>query len=170
MRHPSLEVGAGAEILSKALRAIRRKRGMTAAQVADAMGMAVRTYEDFEGGRGSLTHDRIFAFADATDSDPFALILSPIFKSPAIGIDCADTKFLTIMMMHFEEFMEEQGGDVAYLEPPLIIGGFERVFKDLAATLSNRVTFLQNWLEQRTGVIGLATLRMRGIKRRRRRD
>jgi transcriptional regulator with XRE-family HTH domain len=166
MRHSSLEIGAGSEILSQALRAIRKKRGMTAVKVAEAMGMAVRTFEDFEAGRGPVTHDRIFAFADATDSDPFALILCPTFKSAALAIDCADTKLVMIMMMHLEEFVEREGGDITFLEPPLVIGGFERLFKELSATLENREAFLQNWLAQRTGTIGLSTLRLRGVKRR----
>lgn len=166
MPHSSLEVRSEGEALSSAMRAIRRRRGLTAAEVAQAMGMPLRTFEEFEAGRGPLTHDRIFAFADATDSDPFALLLCGLLKAPDLALDSADTKLVMIMMMHLEEFVEHHGGDIGYLEPPNIIGAFERVFKDLSARLEDREQFMQKWLEQRTGSIGLTALRRRGVKRR----
>lgn len=170
MKHLSLEIASGANILSQAMRAIRKKRGMTASEVAAAMEMPLRTFEEFEAGRGPLTHDRIFAFADATDSDPFALILSTSFGSPTFAVDCADTKLAMIMMMHLEEFAEREGSDIAYLEPPNLIGGFERLFKEFGAKLQDREAFLRNWLDNRTGSIGLAALRLRGVKRSQRKD
>lgn len=157
----SLEMGANVAIVSAALRGIRRKRGLTATEVAKRMGMARRTFEEFEGGRGPITHDRIFAFADATDSDPFALLLCPTFKHPTFAVDCADTKFMMIFMMHLEEFVDREGGDIVFLEPPTLIGGAERLFKDLSGTLAERGNFLEKWLAQRTGSIGLNALRQR---------
>jgi transcriptional regulator with XRE-family HTH domain len=165
MRH-SLEIASDTKIVSQALRAIRSKRGMTVKAIAADMGMASRTYEEFEGGRGPMTHERIFAFAEITDSDPFALLLCPTFKSAAFAVDCADTKLVLILMMQLQEFSEREAGDIVYLEPPHIIGGSERLFRELGATLSNKETFFHNWLENRTGSIGLAALRLRNAKRR----
>ena len=38
------------ELLSAAVKAVRKHRGMTTAEVASAMNMALRTYERFESG------------------------------------------------------------------------------------------------------------------------
>ena len=157
-------VGGGL-ILSRSLRAIRHKRSLSAQDVAAAMSMVYRTYEEFEGGRGPQTIERIFAFAEATDCDPYALILGPIFNLPDFAVDCADTKLCLIMMMHLRDFADNEGPDIAYLEPPHLIGGFARVFKEFRGTLEESERFLQNWLDDRTGFIGLKTLRLRGAVR-----
>lgn len=157
-------VGGGL-MLARSLRAIRQKRNLSAQDVAAAMNMAYRTYEEFEGGRGPQTIERIFAFAEATDCDPYALILGPLFDLPNFALDCADTKLCLIMMMHLRDFAADQGEDIAYLEPPHVIGGFARVFKELRGTLEESERFLQSWLNGRTGFIGLNTLRLRGAVR-----
>lgn len=166
MKHSSIEVDTGARILTHSLRAIRKKRGMTASAIAAALGMPLRTYQEFESGRGPLTHGRLFAFAEATDSDPFALLLGAIFAQPDLALECADTKFCMIMMIYFEEFARERGGDIAYLDPPNLAGGFDRLFKDFGAVLDDRERFLENWLANRTGSIGLGALRQRMVNRR----
>lgn len=157
-------VGGGL-MLARSLRAIRHKRNLPAQDVAAAMNMAYRTYEEFEGGRGPQTIERIFAFADATDCDPYALILGPLFDLPNFALDCADTKLCLIMMMHLREFAADEGEDIAYLEPPHVIGGFARAFKELGATLEDSERFLQKWLDEKTGFVGLKTLRLRGAVR-----
>jgi hypothetical protein len=84
-----------------------------------------------------------------------------MFQHPTFAVDCADTKLVMILMMHLEEFVDREGSDILYLEPPNLIGGSERLFKDLSGTLSERKNFLEKWFEQRTGAIGLAALRQR---------
>ncbi|MGJ3648193.1 helix-turn-helix domain-containing protein [Sphingomonas sp. GlSt437] len=170
MRHAFIEVDTGVRILTQSLRAIRKKRGLTAGETATALGMPLRTYQEFESGRGPLTHERLFAFAEATDSDPFALLLGALFRQPNLALDCADTKFCMIMMMYFEEFTADRGGDIAYLDPPNLAGGFDRLFKDLGARLDDRERFLENWLAGRKGSIGLGTLRQRMVNRGGRKD
>lgn len=170
MRHSSIEVDIGVRILTQSLRAIRKRRGMTAGAIAAALGMPLRTYQEFESGRGPLTLERLFAFAEVTDSDPFALMLGAIFGQADLAIDCADTKFCMIMMMYFEEFAGERCGDIAYLDPPNLAGGFDRLFKDLGARLDDRERFLENWLANRTGSIGLGALRQRMVNRSGRKD
>lgn len=165
MKHSPIEIDAGARILTHSLRAIRKKRGMTANDIAATLGMPLRTYQEFESGRGPLTHQRLFAFAEATDSDPFALLLGAVFGQADLAIDCADTKFCMIMMMYFEEFADERRGDIAYLDPPNLAGGFDRLFKELGAKLDDRERFLQNWLADRTGSISLSALRQRMVNR-----
>jgi hypothetical protein len=110
------------------------------------------------------------AFANATNADPFALILAVDFRSAQFAIDCADTKLAYILISHLRDFWEAEAGDIPYLEPTNIIGAAERLFGDLADKLSDSDTFLRNWMDKRTGWIGLTALGLRGIKRRRRKE
>lgn len=166
MPHAAAQVDVETRIVTNALRAIRKKRGLTASDLAAALGLPLRTYQEFESGRGPRTRERLFAFAEATDSDPFALLLAPIFGLPDLALDCADTKLCMIMLMYFEDFARERRSDIVYLDPPNLAGGFDRLFKDLGAKLDDREAFLQKWLENRTGSIGLAALRQRMVHRR----
>nr|WP_272886872.1 helix-turn-helix transcriptional regulator [Phenylobacterium aquaticum] len=56
--------------MSHVLRAIRNVRRLRVVDVAEAMGMAPRSYEHFEAGRGRLDFLRLERFAEATGSDP----------------------------------------------------------------------------------------------------
>jgi transcriptional regulator with XRE-family HTH domain len=161
-----LEVTSGTSLLAEAIKSIRLKRGLKTATVAEKMGMPQRSYELFEAGGGKITIDRICAFADATDSDPFALILSPMFGSAEFAVDCADTKLPLIMMMMLEDFARERSGEIPYLDPPTIISGLEAVFRSLTAKLDDHEHFLEKWLEGRTGSIGAEAIRHRLARRR----
>jgi transcriptional regulator with XRE-family HTH domain len=165
MKPSAQQIACGGPILTRALQDVRRKRGMSKQAVADSMGMALRTYEEFEAGRGPQSVDRVLAFSEATDCDPYALILGSIFDMPEFGVHCADNKLCLIMMMHLEEFAAAEGGDLAFLEPAHLIGGFGRLFKDFGAKLEESERFLRNWLDGRTGSVGLKALRLRGLRR-----
>jgi transcriptional regulator with XRE-family HTH domain len=166
MRHSSLEVQSGAKLLSASLRAIRRRREMTVAQVAQAMDLPQRTYESFEAGQGPMTTERIIAFADATDSDPYALMLGAMMGLPEFALDCANNKFALLFVSLLEEFARDQGGDIAFLDPRNLIGAFERLFNDLGHVLSDQESFFDNWFHKRTGSISLERLRNRLSTRR----
>lgn len=153
------------EILSRALRAIRRKRGLKTSEVASRMDMPQRSYELFEAGGGRITFERLMAFAEATDCDPFALMLVGPFGSADIAIHCADTKLVMIMAMTLQEFAEDRGADLNFLEPPNIIAASQRLFRDLGGKLDDNEAFLSKWMDGRTGIIDLASLSMRGIRR-----
>lgn len=162
----SIDMSDSGEILSRALRAIRRKRGLKTSEVAQRMDMAQRSYELFEAGGGRITFERLMAFAEATDCDPFALMLAGPFGSPDFAINCADTKLAMIMVMSLQEFSQDRGADLCFLEPPNIIGAFQRVFKDLGGKLDDNEAFLSKWMDGRTGLIDLGALSMRGLRRR----
>jgi transcriptional regulator with XRE-family HTH domain len=64
------------KVLSEALKAVRRHRGLLAQDVAKAMNMPLRTYQHFESGRARINLDHIVRFANATNSDPLAILVS----------------------------------------------------------------------------------------------
>jgi len=163
----SIQFRDGRDILAKVIRDIRRLRDLRSSDVAQRMGLPLRSYELFEAGGGRLDLERLFAFAEATDSDPFAIMLSVPFRSSAFAVACADTKLALITMMHLQGFYEERGDDIAYLDPPNIIGGFERVFKELGAKLDDTEAFLRRWFDGRKGSsISLGSLSVRGLRKR----
>jgi len=165
MKLSSIEFPERREILAQAIRGIRRKRDLKVQDVAQRMNLPLRSYELFESGRGRFTFERIMAFAEATDSDPFAIMLTTSLRSADFAIACADTKLVLIVVMHLQSFYEERGADIAYLEPPNLIGGFERLFKELGAKLDDNEAFLRRWLENRPGSISLGSLSVRGLRR-----
>lgn len=167
MKLSSIEFSGGREILADAIRGIRRKRNLKAMEVATRMGLPLRTYELFESGGGRISVERIFDFAESSDSDPFAILLAVPFESATFAIDCADTKLALILAMHLQGFYLDRGSDISFLEPPNIIGGFERVFKELGSKLDDNEAFLRRWFEGRPGSIGLGSLSVRGLRKRR---
>jgi transcriptional regulator with XRE-family HTH domain len=92
------------ELLSAAVKAVRRHRGLTTAEVAAAMNMALRTYERFESGATRLNLDHVHRFAAATNSDPYALILAVVIGSPEFARRSADNKMATILTIAVQRF------------------------------------------------------------------
>jgi len=161
-----LEHPAGRAVFAQAVKGIRRKRDLKAHEVAQRMGLPVRTYELFETGGGSLSSDRIRKFAEATDSDPFALVLSVVFGDAEFAISCANAKLAMIIVMLLGEFFEEHSSDLRFLDPTAFIKAFRRAFDELGSSLDEGEAFLQRWFEDRTSLISLEALSIRGVRKR----
>lgn len=146
------------DLLSAALKAIRKERRMRSSEVARALGMPLRSYEHFESGRGRFTFDRIVRFAEVTNSDPLAIIAVLALKSPAFALRCADNKLMTIFMIAMSELNDELGDDIVFLEPGTLIGAFTRVTKDLAEHIAKRDLFAETWLRERSSRVQGARL------------
>ncbi|MFN4287388.1 MAG: helix-turn-helix domain-containing protein [Brevundimonas sp.] len=138
-----------AAMLSTVLRSIRNDRRMRTAEVARAMGMALRSYEHFEAGGGRLNLERIHRFAEVTDSDPYAILAALDIGSPAFALRCADNKFMTILMVALQEFDEDVGDGVAELDARPIINTFTKALKDLGAQAVRRDGAADVWLDER---------------------
>lgn len=136
--------------IAEAFRAIRLMRRMRATEVARAMNLAPRTYENLESGTGRITYERIVAFAEATDSDPIAILTSISFGTPDFALRCADNKLMTIMLIAMKELNDDLGDDITYLTAQALVGGFTRLTKDLAQHVRRRETFVEEWLKAGT--------------------
>ena len=150
MTNKSKEDAAHAALLSSAFRTIRKARRMRTSEVAKVMDMPVRSYEHFESGQGRITYDRIMRFAEATNSDPVALLAVAPMGSAEFAERCADNKLMQIVLIALSELNEDLGADIVYLESGAIIGGMTRLCRDLAEHVRKRDTFAENWLEERT--------------------
>jgi transcriptional regulator with XRE-family HTH domain len=143
------------ELLSTALRAIRRERRLRTSEVARAMGMPLRSYEHFEAGRGRLDLARLERFADATDSDPYAIVAAIILKRPGLALRASDNKLMVVMMLALDDFDDDLGEDIRLLEPRVLVGAFRRVFQDLAEHVRKRDLSVERWLDDRSRKVGL---------------
>ncbi|MBN8848012.1 MULTISPECIES: helix-turn-helix transcriptional regulator [unclassified Sphingomonas] len=146
------------------MRAIRKMRRMRAGEVARAMDMPVRSYEHLEAGSGRITYDRIVAFAEATDSDPIALMAVAATGAPEFAVRCADNKLMTVMMIAMNELDTELGADIGFLEARTLVGAFTRLTKDLIRHVRERETFAEEWLKN--GKASLAPSRSAPANRR----
>ncbi len=136
------------ETLSAALRLIRSHRRLKASEVADRMNMAQRSYEHFEAGAGRVNLERIHRFADATDSDPYALLASLGLGSPEFALRCADNKLMTIIMVALQDFDRDRGDVAAALDSRTLINAFDRAFKDLGDLAVQRDQDARAWLAE----------------------
>lgn len=137
------------QILSAALRLIRNHRRMKSVDVADAMGMAPRSYEHFEAGGGRVNLARIHKFAEVTDSDYHSIIASLSLGSPAFALRTADNKLMTIFMVALQELDETVEDVLMELDGRTIINAFHKALQDLALQSVRRDSAARAWLEER---------------------
>lgn len=133
--------------IAATFRAVRKHRRLRASEVARSMGMPSRTYEHMESGTGRITYGRIVDFAEATDSDPIAILASLTFGTPDFALRCIDNKLMTIMMIAIQELDADLGDDIEYLDAQTLVGGFTRLTRDLAQHVRRRETFAEQWLK-----------------------
>ncbi|HEX2559221.1 helix-turn-helix transcriptional regulator [Phenylobacterium sp.] len=151
MAAPPNDDAARRASLAKALKAIRRRRGLRAADAAEALGMPLRSYEHFEAGRGRLNLERVHLAADALDADPYAIMAALEIGSPEFAARCADNKLMTIYMMALQDFDDVAGDDIAQLDPRTLIAAFTRLFDQLAQEARARGQALEDWRSGRGG-------------------
>jgi transcriptional regulator with XRE-family HTH domain len=132
--------------LSSVLKALRLQRRMTVQQVAERMGLEKRTYERFEAGEGELKVERIFSFAQATDTDPYALLASVRLGSADFAVACADNKLALLFVAHARDLFEREGGDLRLLQPQPIVEVLAFACARLGAELEDLRALAAKWL------------------------
>ncbi len=140
-------VPAESAILSEALRLIRKHRGARQIDVARAMGLPIRTYQNFEAGRIHLDFEKIKTFAAATESDPHAILAAVMIGSPGFALRSTQNKLTSVLMTALKRFDERLGDDIARIEVGRLIKAFRKTFDDLEAELAARDAQARDWLE-----------------------
>ena len=166
---PSSVPSSQGVLLGAALRGIRKARGLRTSQVADAVGLPLRTYQRLEEGSGRFELERIKLFADFTDSDPFAIVASIWLQSPEFAIRSIDTKPLVVFTLALREFHEDLRDDSRLIEPRVWWGGFKRLFQDMTEYVRKRDFTAETWLDEHARKLGL-NLNFLPHRRRRPRD
>ena len=141
------EKPSDAQLIGRAARSVRRARGMTAQQVADAMGLPLRTYEYFEAGKGRVNLDYVQRFAAATNCDPWALVLGPPLGSTEFARRTADTKMILIFLIALGEFETRMEDRLITLDPRALIEAFTEAFRKVEAESRARDEETESWLD-----------------------
>ena len=124
--------------LARTLKALRRRRGATAQQTAQAMGMALRSFEHFEAGRARINVDRVHKLADALRADPYAIFAAAELDAPDFAVHCADNKLMMILLIALGDFERTCGSAIVHLDPATLLAAFSRTFQDLAEQAHDR--------------------------------
>ena len=135
--------------LSETLKLVRHRRGLKASEVALRMGLPLRTYHHFEGGRAHIDIDRIRSFAEATDSDPHAILTAVLIGSPAFAARTMDNKMVSVLISGAQRFDERLGDRLSRIEVARFIAATRRMFDDLEADLAERDEEARRWLINR---------------------
>lgn len=140
--------------LSLALRAVRRVRQMKSRDIAEAMGIPLRSYLHFEAGGGRLNVDLVMKFARATDSDPFAILGGALIGEPELAGYCAKNKMMIAMAIALREFCAELGSDIERLETSTLVTGFNTLFHGLVSEARTQEEWAEKWLAQKSPDVG----------------
>lgn len=123
------------QLLSAAIKGVRKLRGLTTREVAARMNMSLRSYQRFEAGTTRFNLDHIHRFANATQSDPYAIINAVAIAAPGFAIDSADNKLGTILTVGVEKFYESHGVRIADLDTRTLVGAVTALFDRLAQAI-----------------------------------
>ena len=114
-------------------REIRRRRGMRATAVAEAMGVELRTYQNLETEFGPASLRYVERFARVTDSDAIALSVAIVLQFPRLAIHSADNKLATWIFSGLEDLERELGDKLSEIESAVVISAVGDAFGKLAA-------------------------------------
>jgi len=143
------------QLLSKALRAVRAIRKATSRELAKALGLSLRGYQNFEAGGGQLNVDHVLKFADAINCDPFGIFAGVQIGHPELAAYTAKNKAMIAYMMGLQEFVEEAGESIAYLETTTFVTAYREMFMDLAQKARAAQQQDTDWLANNAARLGL---------------
>ncbi len=144
---PPRSLASQARLLSAIVKSIRLERRMKAAEVAKAMGIGLRTYEDFEAGRGRLDLEKVRLFALATDADAAAITLGLLFGSDETAMRAADNKASTILWIALQEFEKDVGDQMSVIPGSHFLESLRHGFELLREYLQRRDVSAERRLE-----------------------
>jgi hypothetical protein len=120
---------------------------MKAAEVAEAMGIGLRTYEDFEAGRGRLDLEKVRLFGRATDTDAVAITLGLLFGSKDTAMRALNNKAPTILWIGLQEFESDVGDQMSIIPGSYFLEALRHGFIRLREYLQKRNDSAERWLE-----------------------
>ena len=119
--------------IANPFREIRHLRGMRATEVAEAMGVELRTYQNLETKVGPASLGYVDRFARVTDSDAIALALTITLQFPRLATLSADNKLATWIFSGLEDLERNLGDRLAQIESAVVISVVGEAFGKLAA-------------------------------------
>jgi transcriptional regulator with XRE-family HTH domain len=148
VKRASEELRRQGQLLSQILKHIRDLRHLSARQVADAMGLPLRTYYNFESGAGALDIARVFRFADATDSDPVSIIESLMLGSLDHALRCLENQAASIKLASFHKFEQKVGDRMTNIQSQFFIEAFKRSYDSLEGHMDKTDQGTERWMAE----------------------
>jgi transcriptional regulator with XRE-family HTH domain len=139
-----------AALLSRMLKGIRRRRGLKVAQVAQAMGIATRTYANGEAGRQRIDVARIHQFAQLVGADPYAILVAVDIRSPSFALRCMEHQFMAMLMVLIQDFDARAPDSFARMDPRLLYAAAHQFFDGLLAQSQEIDASLERWMLDRS--------------------
>lgn len=130
------ETSDARRVLGPVLRRLRRRRGMTAADMAEALDVDIRTYERLAAGRTQLDLPRIRALADALNADPLGLAAALLTGRPGAALAAADAKPLLILALALDRLSTRQVELLAGVPATAVVAACDRLVSELVAPAS----------------------------------
>ena len=120
------------QLLSTAVKLVRKSRGLSSRQVAAGMNIGLRTYQRFEAGSTRLNLDHIHRFGKATSSDPYAVLMAVMIGSPRFALNAADNMLATVLIVAVQNLEKSLGDRISDLDTRSLISGLAGVFDGFA--------------------------------------
>lgn len=137
------------EIIKLSVGRLRRYRGMTRQQVADAMGIGIRTYDRFEAGQSGFGFKRCVIFCEAIKgADPYALFFGVLAKDPHLALAAADNKIMLAVISVTLRMSKRLREDVGLLKAQPIMSAATTMTDGLIRVAKDRNVFDSDWLEE----------------------
>lgn len=128
------------------IKPLRRMRGRSSEEMAKAMHIAPRTYEDFENGRTkNLSLDRVFNFSRVLNLDPFAILAALEMRAPEFAINCAANKLMMVHMTAVEDFYGGAQDAIGALDALTLMEAYAAFYAGLAELARKRVEAANRW-------------------------
>lgn len=143
------------QLLSDALRAVRGIRKARTQDLAQALGLSVRGYQNFESGAGHLNIDHVLNFGAAIDCDPFGVLASVQIGRPEFAAYVAQNKAMIAWLVALQEFVEATGDAISLLETSTLLSAYRTMFKDLSAQALAAKADTDAWLAQNAARLDL---------------
>ena len=143
------------QLLSDALRAVRGIRKAKTPDIAAALGLSVRGYQNFEAGGGQLNIDHVLKFGAALDCDPFGVLASVHIGRPEFAAYVAQNKAMIAWFIALQEFVESTGDAIGLLETSTLLSAYRTMFKDLSAQALAAKGDTAAWLAQNAARLDL---------------
>src|SRR4051812_33403067 len=128
MAGPTPDATTRRAYLSQALKALRRQRGVSTADLAAALGIAKRTYQHFESGRTQINVERVYDIARILNADAHGLLMAVELGSPKFAVRSSDNKLMTIIVMELRDFDRDAADLIFQLDARYLSTAFARLF------------------------------------------
>lgn len=132
-----------------ALKGLRRLRGLKPLDMARALGMSRRAFENFENGKGRINVERIHRFAALLGADPFAILAAFEIGSPDFALRCANNKLMMIFMLALEDFDAKAQDTIVGLDGLDLMKAFKAFFDGLVVKAQEQDSVISQWREEK---------------------